>query len=70
MQSVEGMKVIGHELGQMVDTESTVPEYIIKDADRLVSYMAVMVNRRCFFGVIFVTLLTPLMIIISGSEDL
>ncbi|ONM36977.1 protein MOR1 isoform X2 [Zea mays] len=41
-QSVEGMKVICHELTQAADPESTVLEDLIKEADRLVSCLAVM----------------------------
>lgn len=48
MQSVEGMKVICHELTQAADPESTILEELIKEADRLVSCLAVMVNIILF----------------------
>jgi cytoskeleton-associated protein 5 len=48
MQSVEGMKVICHELTQAVDPESSVLDDLIKEADRLVSCLAVMVSI-CYF---------------------
>jgi hypothetical protein len=44
LQSVEGMKVICHELTQAADPESSVLEDLIKEADRLVSCLAVMVS--------------------------
>jgi cytoskeleton-associated protein 5 len=44
MQSVEGMKVICHELTQtMSDTESSVIEDLVREADKLVSCLSVMV---------------------------
>ncbi|XP_020405561.1 protein MOR1 isoform X1 [Zea mays] len=47
-QSVEGMKVICHELTQAADPESTVLEDLIKEADRLVSCLAVMQVPKTF----------------------
>jgi cytoskeleton-associated protein 5 len=47
MQSVEGMKVICHELTQAVDPESSVLDDLIKEADRLVSCLSVMVRLHC-----------------------
>nr|CAB3478665.1 unnamed protein product [Digitaria exilis] len=49
-QSVEGMKVICHELTQAADPESTVLEDLIKEADRLVSCLAVMVPKTFNFS--------------------
>ncbi|XP_066307066.1 protein MOR1-like isoform X2 [Miscanthus floridulus] len=49
-QSVEGMKVICHELTQATDPESTVLEDLIKEADRLVSCLAVMVPKTFNFS--------------------
>lgn len=44
MQSVEGMKVICHELTQATsDAESSVVEDLVHEADKLVSCLAVMV---------------------------
>lgn len=56
LQSVEGMKVICHELTQAADPESTVLEDLIKEADRLVSCLAVMVCIWCIFMLHFVIL--------------
>lgn len=53
LQSVEGMKVICHELTQAADPESTVLEDLIKEADRLVSCLAVMVSICCVIHVVF-----------------
>jgi len=53
LQSVEGMKVICHELTQAADPESTVLEDLIKEADRLVSCLAVMVSICCVIHVLF-----------------
>ena len=53
LQSVEGMKVICHELTQAADPESTVLEDLIKEADRLVSCLAVMVSLCCAIHVTF-----------------
>jgi hypothetical protein len=53
VQSVEGMKVICHELTQAADPESMILEELIKEADRLVSCLAVMVNIHCFSAYIF-----------------
>jgi len=44
-QSIKGMEVIFHELLRIFETESTVPQYIIKDADRLVSYLSAMAEK-------------------------
>uniref|UniRef100_A0A804R0R4 TOG domain-containing protein n=1 Tax=Zea mays TaxID=4577 RepID=A0A804R0R4_MAIZE len=49
-QSVEGMKVICHELTQAADPESTLLEDLIKEADRLVSCLAVMVPKTFNFS--------------------
>ncbi|CAO1946382.1 unnamed protein product [Urochloa humidicola] len=49
-QSVEGMKVICHELTQAADPESSVLEDLIKEADRLVSCLAVMVPKTFNFS--------------------
>ncbi|KAL6614281.1 hypothetical protein ACP70R_036551 [Stipagrostis hirtigluma subsp. patula] len=49
-QSVEGMKVICHELTQAADPESTVLEELIKEADRLVSCLSVMVPKTFNFS--------------------
>uniref|UniRef100_A0A0E0C9H3 Protein MOR1 n=2 Tax=Oryza TaxID=4527 RepID=A0A0E0C9H3_9ORYZ len=49
-QSVEGMKVICHELTQAVDPESSVLDDLIKEADRLVSCLAVMVPKTFNFS--------------------
>ncbi|TVU36608.1 hypothetical protein EJB05_18547 [Eragrostis curvula] len=49
-QSVEGMKVICHELTQATDPESTMLEELIKEADRLVSCLAVMVPKTFNFS--------------------
>ncbi|KAG2601533.1 protein MOR1 isoform X2 [Panicum virgatum] len=49
-QSVEGMKVICHELTQAADPESMVLEDLIKEADRLVSCLAVMVPKTFNFS--------------------
>lgn len=49
-QSVEGMKVICHELTQAVDPESSVLEDLIKEADRLVSCLSVMVPKTFNFS--------------------
>ncbi|WVZ68423.1 hypothetical protein U9M48_017361 [Paspalum notatum var. saurae] len=49
-QSVEGMKVICHELTQAADPESTVLDDLIKEADRLVSCLAVMVPKTFNFS--------------------
>jgi cytoskeleton-associated protein 5 len=44
MQSVEGMKVICHELTQAIsDAESSVVADLVREADKLVSCLAVMV---------------------------
>lgn len=51
------MKVICHELTQAADPESTVLEDLIKEADRLVSCLAVMVSFRCVIHVTFNLLL-------------
>lgn len=48
MQSVEGMKIICHELTQAVDPESSVLDDLIKEADRLVSCLSDMVNLGVF----------------------
>ncbi|GJM92767.1 hypothetical protein PR202_ga09263 [Eleusine coracana subsp. coracana] len=48
--SVEGMKVICHELTQAGDPESTMLEELIKEADRLVSCLAVMVPKTFNFS--------------------
>jgi hypothetical protein len=53
LQSVEGMKVICHELTQAADPESTVLEDLIKEADRLVSCLAVMVSISYVIQVLF-----------------
>jgi hypothetical protein len=53
LQSVEGMKVICHELTQAADPESTLLEDLIKEADRLVSCLAVMVSIYCVIHVLF-----------------
>jgi hypothetical protein len=53
VQSVEGMKVICHELTQAVDPGSAILEELIKETDRLVSCLAVMVNIHCFSCYIF-----------------
>uniref|UniRef100_A0A0D9V739 Protein MOR1 n=1 Tax=Leersia perrieri TaxID=77586 RepID=A0A0D9V739_9ORYZ len=50
LQSVEGMKVICHELTQAVDPESPVLDDLIKEADRLVSCLAVMVPKTFNFS--------------------
>ena len=50
MQSVEGMKVICHELTQAVDPESSVLDDLIKEADRLVSCLSVMVRFFLFYS--------------------
>ena len=47
------MKVICHELTQATDPESTVLEDLIKEADRLVSCLAVMVSICCVIHVLF-----------------
>lgn len=47
------MKVICHELTQAADPESTVLEDLIKEADRLVSCLAVMVSPSCVIHVTF-----------------
>ncbi|KAL6853776.1 hypothetical protein ACP4OV_019805 [Aristida adscensionis] len=49
-QSVEGMKVICHELTQAADPGSTVLEELIKEADRLVSCLSVMVPKTFNFS--------------------
>lgn len=49
-QSVEGMKVICHELTQAVDPESSVLDDLIKEADRLVSCLSVMVPKTFNFS--------------------
>ncbi|KAJ1686606.1 hypothetical protein LUZ63_017996 [Rhynchospora breviuscula] len=50
-QSVEGMKVICHELTQaMGDAESSVVEDLVQEADKLVSCLAVMVPRSFNFS--------------------
>ncbi|KAG8078290.1 hypothetical protein GUJ93_ZPchr0007g5646 [Zizania palustris] len=49
-QSVEGMKVICHELTQAVDPESSVLDDLIKEADRLVSCLTVMVPKTFNFS--------------------
>ncbi|GJN17363.1 hypothetical protein PR202_gb04422 [Eleusine coracana subsp. coracana] len=49
-RSVEGMKVICHELTQAGDPESTMLEELIKEADRLVSCLAVMVPKTFNFS--------------------
>ncbi|KAJ1285939.1 hypothetical protein BS78_03G315500 [Paspalum vaginatum] len=49
-QSVEGMKVICHELTQAADPQSTVLDDLIKEADRLVSCLAVMVPKTFNFS--------------------
>ncbi|XP_062224549.1 protein MOR1-like [Phragmites australis] len=49
-QSVEGMKVICHELTQAADPESMVLEELIKEADRLVSCLSVMVPKTFNFS--------------------
>ena len=53
MQSVEGMKVICHELTQAVDPESSVLDDLIKEADRLVSCLSVMVSMHYLFSLAF-----------------
>ena len=53
LQSVEGMKVICHELTQAADPESTMLEDLIKEADRLASCLAVMVSLCCAIHVTF-----------------
>ena len=53
MQSVEGMKVICHELTQAVDPESSALDDLIKEADRLVSCLSVMVSLHCFLCLSF-----------------
>jgi hypothetical protein len=40
MQSVEGMKVVCHELAQATDPEGSAMDELVKDADRLVSCLA------------------------------
>ncbi|VAH81226.1 unnamed protein product [Triticum turgidum subsp. durum] len=49
-QSVEGMKVICHELTQAVDPESSALDDLIKEADRLVSCLSVMVPKTFNFS--------------------
>ncbi|KAK1667612.1 hypothetical protein QYE76_055771 [Lolium multiflorum] len=49
-QSVEGMKVICHELTQAVDPESSVLDDLIKEAYRLVSCLSVMVPKTFNFS--------------------
>uniref|UniRef100_A0ACD5WGL6 Uncharacterized protein n=1 Tax=Avena sativa TaxID=4498 RepID=A0ACD5WGL6_AVESA len=49
-QSVEGMKVICHELTQAVDPESSVLDDLIKEADKLVSCLSVMVPKTFNFS--------------------
>ncbi|CAM0883094.1 unnamed protein product [Alopecurus aequalis] len=49
-QSVEGMKVICHELTQAADPESSVLDDLIKEADRLVSCLSVMVPKTFNFS--------------------
>ena len=45
LQSVEGMKVVCHELTQLTaDPESSILDDLVKEADRLVSCLANMVN--------------------------
>ena len=53
LQSIEGMKVICHELTQAADPESTMLEDLIKEADRLASCLAVMVSLCCAIHVTF-----------------
>jgi len=49
VQSVEGMKVVCHELTQATaDPESSTIEELVKEADRLVSSLATMVIASCF----------------------
>lgn len=45
LESMKGMEVICSELRHIVHSESIAPEYIINDADRLVSYLTIMVER-------------------------
>nr|XP_051221841.1 protein MOR1-like [Lolium perenne] len=52
-QSVEGMKVICHELTQAVDPESSVLDDLIKEAYRLVSCLSVMVSLHCILQLSF-----------------
>jgi hypothetical protein len=70
MQSVEGMKVICHELTQAVDPESSALDDLIKEADRLVSCLSVMVSLHCFLCLAFLTLLTPMLANLSGSKNI
>ncbi|CAM0884906.1 unnamed protein product [Alopecurus aequalis] len=44
-QSIKGMEVIFHELLRIFETESIVPRYIIKDADRLILYLSAMAEK-------------------------
>jgi hypothetical protein len=53
VQSVEGMKVICHELTQAADLGSTILEEIIKEANRIVSCLAVMISIHFFSCHIF-----------------
>lgn len=50
MQSVEGMKVICHELTQATnDAESSFVEDLVQEADKLVSCLAAMVITNLIF---------------------
>jgi hypothetical protein len=63
MQSIEAMETICHELKGLTD----VPEYIIKDADRLVLDLTMMVNRTLSWQGYFCRIaLSSLLTIASG----
>ena len=49
LQSVEGMKVVCHELAQATsDPEGSAMDDVVKDADRLVSCLANKATLKCF----------------------